>query len=198
MTSRDREQEQQATLRLIRAARTGDQEAFRQLVEQKRDQVFRIAYHHLGQVDAARAVAQSVFVRLWRKLDTYDDTRAFDTWLHRVTVNASVDHQRRARVRRVERPLDEARAMARPESDPVQQAELQRILVSLLDLLTDKQRWCFTLREVEGHSTAEVATIVGATESTVRNHIFQARRILREALAAHHPEYARGTGGDES
>lgn len=189
MSDLERDEEQRRTLALIRASRSGDEDAFRQLVESKRDKVYRIAYNHLGRPDDARQVAQAVFVRLWRSLDRYDDARPFDTWLHQVTVNASIDHHRRSKARAAERPLDEAMTMARPAEDPVEAAEVGRILEELVALLSEKQRMAFLLREVERLPTSEVAAALGTTESTVRNHVFQARRILREEMARRHPEY---------
>jgi RNA polymerase sigma-70 factor (ECF subfamily) len=181
--------EQQQTVQLVLAARGGDDDAFRRLVELKRDKVFRVAYHHLGNSEDARTVAQAVFVRLWRNLGKYDPTRPFDTWLYQVTSNAAIDHHRRAKVRSAERPLDEASTAAAVASDPVQAAELRRILTELVGLLSEKQRLAFVLREVEGLPTAEVAEALGSTESTVRNHVFQARKVLREELAKRYPEY---------
>lgn len=192
MSGIPQDDEQQETLRLVRASRQGDSDAFRRLVELKRDKVFRVAYHHLGRTEDALQVAQAVFVRLWRHLDRYDDARPFDTWLYQVTANAAIDHHRRSKVRAVERPLEEAQFAARSTGDPVEAAEARRILAELVGLLSGKQKLAFLLREVEGRSTAEVAEALGASESTVRNHVFQARKLLREELARRYPEYARG------
>lgn len=184
-----RDEEQRVTLQLVRASRSGDEDAFRRLVEMKRDRVYRIAYHHLGRPEDARQVAQAVFVRVWKNLHRYDDTRPFDTWLHQVTANAAIDHHRRQKVRAPERPLDEAATASRPAEDPVEAAEVRRILSELVALLSEKQRLAFLMREVEGMSTAEVAEALGSTESTVRNHIFQARKVLRDEMAQRYPEY---------
>jgi RNA polymerase sigma-70 factor, ECF subfamily len=192
-----RDDEQQETLRLVRAARQGDDDAFRRLVELKRDKVFRVAYHHLGKPEDARQVAQAVFVRLWKNLGRYDEARSFDTWLYQVTANAAIDHHRRAKVRSVERPLDEASTASSAAADPVQAQEVRRILGELVALLSEKQRLAFLLREVEGLSTAEVAEALGSTESTVRNHVFQARKVLREEMGRRYPEYVPFLAGEE-
>ena len=62
--------------------------------------------------------------------------------------------------------------------------------------LTEKQRTIFLLREVEGLPSKEVAEITGCRESTVRNHLFNARRVLRQAVLERYPEYARAYEGD--
>jgi DNA-directed RNA polymerase specialized sigma24 family protein len=65
------------------------------------------------------------------------------------------------------------------------------IFLSLSRLLTKKQRLAFVLREIEGLSTSEVADVMKTRESTVRNHILQARRILQDGLRREYPEYCR-------
>ena len=161
----------------------------------KRQLVFRTAFQQLGNGEDARTVAQGVFIRLWQKLDRYDPARRFDTWLYRLTVNAAIDHHRRRRARAIEVEFDEAfepPATASAANDgerALQLREVQRVLDELAGELTEKQRTAFLLREVEGVPTAEVASVLRTTESTVRNHVFQARKLLREALAQRFPEY---------
>ena len=198
MTSPEaRKLEQEAVATLVRAALGGSQDAFRELVERKRDLVFRVAHHHLGNVEDAREVAQAVFVRVWRNLDKYDPARAFDTWLYQVTANAAIDHHRRKKARPVETPLDDMTVNARSkEREPglhaIEVEELGRILHEIAGVLGEKQRLAFVMREVEGLPTKDVAEALGTTESTVRNHVFQAKKLLREALRQRYPEYARG------
>jgi RNA polymerase sigma-70 factor (ECF subfamily) len=190
----ERDEEQRETVRLVRLSRTGDQDAFRQLVERKRDKVFRVAWQHLGNADDARSVAQAVFVRVWQNLDRYDEARPFDTWLYQVTANAAIDHHRRRKARPPEAPLDDALHAAAAVSDPVETAELRRLLHALVGELSEKMRLAFLMREVEGLSTAEVAEALGTTESTVRNHVFTARKLLREAIETRFPELRRAMG----
>lgn len=186
---------------LVQASLAGDKDAFRRLVESRRELVFRVAWQRLGNAEDAKAVTQAVFIRLWRHLHRYDRSRKFDTWLYQVTVNAAIDHRRRERRRATETEFDEtfhAPAASDTAERDVQAREVHRIMTELAGELTEKQRDAFLLREVEGLPTAEVAEALGSTESTVRNHVFQARRILRRALLERYPEYARGAGEEES
>jgi RNA polymerase sigma factor (sigma-70 family) len=72
---------------------------------------------------------------------------------------------------------------------------VRRIFAELAVKLTPAQRTAFVLREVEGLATAEVAQVMGCTEATVRNHVFQARATLRKELTARYPEYLPKGGG---
>lgn len=194
MTPRDgkdkqsRDLSQQAVAALIRASLEGDHDAYRQLVERKRDLVFRVAHNQLGNVEDARIVSQDVFVRVWKNLGSYDATRPFDSWLCQIALNAAIDHHRRRKARPPETEFDETLHARSAEPDPVQAEQLGRILRAALSLLPERQRMAFVLREVEGLPTNEVASALGTTESTVRNHVFQARKLLREEIARRYPE----------
>ena len=205
MTSRDdrhgesrndrREASQKAVAALIGAVLGGDHDAFRQLVERKQDLVFRVAHNQLGNVDDARAVAQDVFVRVWKNLGSYDLARPFDTWLCQITTNAAIDHHRRRKARPVETEFNESLHAGSVASDPVEAEQLRQILRDALAILGEKQRMAFVLREVEGLPTSDVAVALGITESTVRNHVFQARKLLRAEIAGKYPELARHLPG---
>jgi RNA polymerase sigma-70 factor (ECF subfamily) len=176
---------------LIRAAADGDSDAVNELVRRKREQVVRVAYQVTGNWEDAVDVSQGVFIRLWKGLRRYDPSRRFDTWLHRITVNAAIDLVR-SRSRGLQplpdEPLEVPAATAEPTGESaLDLAELRRAFVRLSARLAPKQRIAFVLREVEGLDTAEVARIMDVAESTVRNHLLQARRVLRLGLEREYP-----------
>jgi RNA polymerase sigma-70 factor (ECF subfamily) len=189
---------------LIRAARSGDRRAFDELVERKRERVVRTAYQITGDWEDAKDVAQGVFLRLYKVLPRFDLTRKFDTWVYRITVNAAIDVVRERGPRGMLQPLKDPSNI--PVADPspgaekaIDLAELQAAFLRLASLLPPKQRAVFVLREIEGRPTDEVARTLDVTESTVRNHLLQARRALRAGLEKEHPgllDAALGGGGE--
>jgi RNA polymerase sigma-70 factor (ECF subfamily) len=188
---------------LIQAAAAGDTDAFERLVELKRRLVLRAAFQILGNLDDAHDVAQTVFLTLWRSLDRYDQTRRFDTWLYRVTVNAAIDMARKAGPRGMLQPLpDEPRTGPFAEGPDagrrLDRAELQKVFLRLSARLPERQRTAFVLRELQGLATSEVAELLGVTESTVRNHLLQARKVLRDGIVREYPGLVPPTGGDSS
>ncbi len=182
---------------LIRSAALGDRRAFEDLVLRKRERVVRTAFQITGDWEDAKDVAQGVFLRLWRVLQRFDLEKRFDTWLYRITVNAAIDHLRERGPQGFLQALPEGageslRDPGRPADELVDLGKLQRTFARMAARLAPKQRATFVLKEIEGLETAEVARVLGVTESTVRNHLLQARRILREGLKR------EGIGGDES
>jgi RNA polymerase sigma-70 factor (ECF subfamily) len=174
---------------LIEAAARGDARAFDEIVRLKRELVARVAYQVTGDWEDAIDVAQGVFVKLWKGLRRFDPARRFDTWLYRITVNAAIDMVR-SRGRTLEPLPDELPAPVADhpgQEEALDLAALRRAFVRLAARLAPKQRAAFLLREIEGLDTAEVAKIMEVTESTVRNHVLHARRILRLALEREYP-----------
>jgi RNA polymerase sigma-70 factor (ECF subfamily) len=183
----------------IRAAAAGDRRAFEEIVLAKRERVVRTAYQIVGDLEDARDVAQGVLLRLWRALQRFDLERRFDTWLYRITVNAAIDFLRERGPRGFLQPLadetGERIADPAPGADAAADlAALQRAFLRLAARLAPKQRAAFVLKDIEGLETSEVARILGVTESTVRNHLLQARRLMREAMLREYPGLIPGGG----
>lgn len=164
-------------------------------MQQKRGGVVRTAYQITGSLEDAQDVAQSVFLKVWQGLGRFDLARRFDTWLYRVTVNASIDVLRS----RGPRGALQAVALEEEPADPdttgpalseqrIDGERLQRAFLRLAARLAPRQRAVFVLRELEGNGTAEIAAILEVTESTVRNHLLQARRALRAGLEREYPD----------
>ena len=185
---------------LIRDASAGERAAFDELVRLKRERVVRTAFQVTGDLDDALDVAQGVFLKLWQGLDRYDSNRRFDTWLYRVTVNAAIDFIRGRGPKGSIQPLPDEPTDRIAEDDPGMEARmdlsvLQRAFSRLAAGLAPKQRAAFVLREIEGLETAEVARVMGVAESTVRNHLFQARKTLKAGLERDYPDLVpRGRG----
>jgi len=187
---------------LIRAAAGGDRRAFEDLVLAKRDRVVRTAFQITGNLEDAKDVAQGVFLRLWRVLQRFDLTKRFDTWLYRITVNAAIDHVRERGPKGTLQALPEdagelLRDPARGADEQLDLRQLQGAFLRLASRMPPKQRAAFVLKDIEGLDTAEVARVLGVTESTVRNHLLQARRVLREGLIRDYPAWAAAYRADD-
>jgi RNA polymerase sigma-70 factor (ECF subfamily) len=185
---------------LIRAAAGGDRRAFEDLVLKKRERVVRTAFQITGNLEDAKDVAQGVFLRLWKVLQRFDLEKRFDTWLYRITVNAAIDcvRERGPKGMLHALPDDAGERLRDPSAGPealFDLVQLQSAFLRLAARLAPKQRATFVLKEIEGLETADVARALGVTESTVRNHLLQARRILRDGLTREYPGW---TGGRRS
>ncbi len=170
--------------------------ALDELIRRKSDILVNVAYRILGDREEAKDAAQMAFVRIWDNRCKYSSQWSPNTWIYRITTNLAIDHLRSRKSReKLNEPL-KLELRHREESSSAQmlselrQQEVEAIFEELSATLTEKQRAIFVLREMEGLPSAEVAQIVGCQQSTVRNHLFNARKLLREKLLERYPEYA--------
>ncbi|MEM7351319.1 MAG: RNA polymerase sigma factor, partial [Acidobacteriota bacterium] len=183
---------------LLWAVREGDEAALDELISRKTNPLLKLVYRILNDTEEARDVVQITFFRLWEKRDRFDDRWSPNTWIYRIATNLAIDQlrSRRSRQKSLE-PIrhhmqDAFSCRSRRDRASVHESEIMGIFQELAAELTEKQRMVFLLREVEELPSKEVAQIVGCRESTVRNHLFNARKVLRNELRERYPEYAGG------
>jgi RNA polymerase sigma-70 factor (ECF subfamily) len=173
---------------LLRKAKAGDLAAFEQLVVLNERKVFQTALRLLRNVEDAQDAAQEVFLRLHKHLGRFDEERSFHAWLYRIVLNVCRDlNQRRGKHLAI--PLEEAASpmnaaeSARATESPFEIASKQqqrRLIADSLATLSEKERAALVLRDLEGLSTAEVAKILGSSETTVRSQISTARLKIKK------------------
>jgi RNA polymerase sigma-70 factor (ECF subfamily) len=166
----------------IARAKSGDSAAFEQLLALHGRMVLRMAQRLLLNDADAQDAAQEVFLRLHRSLHKFQEDRDLVPWLYRVTVNICHDQRKR---RKPAVTLEDVPELAASEADPEQQLNAQQRRLRLraaLASLTERERDAIVLRDLEGLSTAEVAGILGTTETTVRSQISMGRVKLKRRL----------------
>lgn len=184
---------------VLMALRDGDEGAFNELINRKTRPLMQLVQRILGDTEEARDVVQVTFFKVWENRSKFDLRWSPNTWIYRIASNLAIDHLRSRRSR--EKSDEPVRLHLRQVADlnadagdlsRVQQGEVAAIFRELAAELSEKQRMAFLLKEVEGLSSAEVAEVMSCRESTVRNHLFNARRYLRRELTKRYPEYAAG------
>ena len=163
---------------LVGRARTGDVEAFAELVRRYERRVGAVLYRLLDDPRDVEEAVQDVFVQAWRNLDRFRGEAALFTWLYRIAVNEAL--MRRRRRRPVLEPLEDAPDRAQDEPD----AELGAFLVARLRALPFEYRAPLVLRDVEGLSNQEVADVLGLSLAAAKSRIHRARMQIRAELEA--------------
>jgi RNA polymerase sigma-70 factor (ECF subfamily) len=167
---------------LVVRAREGDVTAFETLVRRYRIPVYRIAARILPDACRAADTAQEAFVTAWRRLHEVKAEHAFAAWLYRITVTRALSTLRTVRPYV---PLDELAAASDRFPGPEEHALADGLATALrcaLNRLTPEQRACWVLREMEGLSYEEVATVLHTTPGAVRGRLHRARPQLAEEL----------------
>jgi RNA polymerase sigma-70 factor, ECF subfamily len=167
---------------LLLRVQAGEVEAFDLLVQRYLPKARVIARRLMQNPDDADDLVQDAFLRALERIATFDVSRAFEPWFNRLLVNLGLDWQRKRSVRRTESyDPDMFAGGSRPDRE-VERSELRSSLQHALEQLPDRQRLIVTLFEVDGHSTEEVASMLKVSQVTVRWHLHQARKALREML----------------
>ncbi len=171
---------------LIAAAAAGNLSAFSELVRLHRQRVLRTAAGIVGSTDEAEDVAQQVFIRVWERLDDYDPSGSFVSWLYRITVNMAIDTLRR---RRNEAPLGEDMPSNAegPERQLLVADERQQVRNAIAQL-PDKTRAALILREYEQLSYKEIAAALKIPIGTVMSRLNYARRAVASILQREDPD----------
>src|SRR5438094_6999287 len=179
---------------LVETVRRGDDSAFEQLVRRKTSKVYGLCYRIIGNSEDAKDISQLVFIKLWENLEKYDPAYAFDTWLYRMVTNVAIDFMRNKQSR--ENAVNSNLRLVKTASDAeqsvvVQHKEIENVFNEVSANLSPKQKTIFIMNQMEDLPSSEIAKILGCRESTVRNHLFNARKAMQQQLQKRYPEYAR-------
>ncbi len=172
---------------LVRRARSGDQAAFRALVERYEPLVAGTVIGMLGRGPDAEEVGQETFVRFWKALDRFRGDSSVGTYLTRIAMNGSLNRLR-SRSRWFRRfssdvPDDLADPGSRPD-EVVGAAELRDRLDRAVRSLAPDYRSVVVLRLVQGLSTRETAEALSIPVGTVLSRLSRAQDRLRSILGA--------------
>lgn len=169
--------------RLVRRARGGDAESFRQLLQSHRSAITStLLACGVRTDDTARDLAQDVALRAWQRLSSLEDPRSFTAWIRRIAANAARDHLRRSAVRR-EDPLEQALDLA-GEDDPHEHTERRaelRLMLAALDS-EDPELVELLLARADGTSVEVLAARAGLSEGALKMRLMRVRKRLRERL----------------
>lgn len=177
---------------MIARAVSGDETAFRAIVNRHRTRILSVCRSVTRSDEDAQDVAQEVLLTLWRKLRLFDGGSRIETWIYRVAFNAAIDHVRSQRLRRSEELLDEH---ASPTADP-ETAFDRKMLAEDLNVAMERLQpihyVVVYLREVEGMTYEQIAERTGVPKGTVMSRLHHARHglqeILRDRLSGDIPE----------
>jgi RNA polymerase sigma-70 factor (ECF subfamily) len=157
---------------------------FESLLQEHRGIVFKVASIYARGREDRNDLAQEIAVQLWRSFGSYDPARAkFSTWMYRVALNVAISHVRQAaRDERLE-PLDAAHLELPGATDVAQPDERLAALYAFVGQLDPLNR-ALILLYLEDRSYAEIAQVLGISESNVATKINRIKHRLRAQMRA--------------
>ena len=172
-----------ALLRLVQTAQTGDRRAFEQIVGRFQADIFRMVYYRTRSQSDAEDLTQEIFMAAFKNLARLRESGRFKSWLFGIALNKVRDYHRQRRWRNLFSPLSVIQDPTDPEaslegrSDTLQQLlkkEFWQHVETLLDSLSRMEREVFVLRFMDQFGIREIAAIMNKNESTVKTHLYRA------------------------
>lgn len=156
------------------------------LVAEYSPALYRVAYSVMRNSAEAEDAVQEAFLRVLRHRDKLHEIRDLRVWLVRITWNVVLDKKRRSKTRPENDDIaDYARVLPssdRRADDEIISSQEHAHILSLIDKLPMKERQALLLSAVEELTTAQIASVLKTTESSIRSRIFRARRELSAML----------------
>ena len=163
----------------------GERQAQYELYQRYKDWVFNIAFRMANHQQDAEDIAQAVFVRLFRKIDSFRGDSAFSSWLYRMTVNLCINHYRKEKrhKERISDDLSDAEKTHRAALDKREERfNLRPHLEKAIRQLPEKYRMVFTLHDIEGYNHKEIGQMMNIADGTSKSQLHKTRKELRRTL----------------
>lgn len=184
---------------LVQRIQTGDQAAFRELVEQHKQNVYYLALDLTGNHYDAEDVSQEVFIKAYRGMGTFRSGAKLNTWLYRITMNTFIDKKRKKSLNVITLPATEEDDEFNPidlagdevTGNPEREMAAGRIdehIQQALTSLSDQERVVFVMRHYEQMALKEISTTLDIAEGTVKSLLFRSIRKLRQRLSFYRDE----------
>ncbi len=153
--------------------------AFDALYHENAGRIYALCLRMSADPGEAERLTQDVFVRAWRRLDSFRGESAFSSWLYRLAVNVVLQDRRTAGRLRARVFFTDEPAPAAARSDSIEdRMDLERAIASL----PDGAREALVLHDIEGYTHEEIGRLTGKAAGTIKAQLHRARKLLRERL----------------
>ncbi|MDQ6701066.1 MAG: RNA polymerase sigma factor [Acidobacteriota bacterium] len=177
---------------LMLRVKDGDAASFTLLLEKHRAPVVHFLYRMVQNYAIAEELAQEVFLRVYRSRASYEVTAKFTTWLFRIATHLALNSLRDGKNDRAQERLDNNSADGRVREVEDRKASVEQSMVYQIKLdevrqaiasLPEKQRAAVLMHKYEEMEYAQIAKVLGCSESAIKSLLFRAYESLRARLA---------------
>lgn len=165
---------------LVRRCLRGEKDAFGPIVDRYEKPIYNLVFRMVNDRDDAADLTQTIFIKAYEKLDSYDERFKFFSWLYKIAVNTSLNFV--SRRRRQERLHDEVIHDGDQLEDELDESERYQKLEDAILALGVDYRIVIVLRHFQNLSYDEMSKILEIPAKTVKSRLFTARQILKDKL----------------
>lgn len=181
---------------LVVRVRRGEAAAYDTLVRRYLRRAYAVANRMVGNDADAEDVVQDAFLRALDRIEQCAPGRTFGPWFFRILITQALNHRRSRKVRTTEALGETLHGHGEATDAMAERNELHGVFAAALAELPEIQRTIVQLSDVEGYGSTELATMLDMPAGTVRWHLHQARRALRESLRDFAPGARQDRGGE--
>ncbi|MDF2520955.1 MAG: polymerase subunit sigma-24 [Clostridia bacterium] len=178
---------------LIKKSKSGDVEAFEQLIFDYQKKAYNIALRIMGNQEDAKDMCQEAFIRIFKSIEGFKEQSSFSTWMYRIVTNVCLDEIRRKKKNDTvsldntfETQNGEVHFETASDEDTPEEAfirtEKRRIILKEINSLSEEYKTAIVLRDIQGFSYEEIANILCCSIGTVKSRINRGRNILKNRL----------------
>jgi RNA polymerase sigma-70 factor, ECF subfamily len=189
------EDQNASDLELVRRIKRGDEQGFREMVDRYHARVYSLAYGVLRNSEDAEEATQDAFLTLYRKIETFDESKKFFSWFYRVALNAAYSRARRRkpvstislddyvpRYRDDGQPPGEFAAFVDGAEDDAIARDLAERAAEFMDELPPPYRDAIWMVDVEEMKPADVAEVLEISLAALKSRLHRARLFVRQRL----------------
>ncbi|MDR6551271.1 sigma-70 family RNA polymerase sigma factor [Paenibacillus qinlingensis] len=177
---------------LVRSAQAGDRDALITLLREIESHVYRTAFYILNNEQDALDASQEALIRIYTKINSYEEKALFKTWVQRIVTNICIDKFRRAKPTV---SMDEHEMTFTADNDVEQEiltGYLAQDIREAIEKLPEHHRTVVVLRYLQDFSYHEIAESLGLPLNTVKSYLFRARHTLQALLQDYQKGGVRG------
>lgn len=167
--------------KLVKQCLRGDRSAFEILVDRYQKVVFNVVLRMVGNTEDAQDIAQSVFLKVYENLGSFDPRYKFFSWIYRIAVNEAINylHAKQSTVKLDENIAADGKTVDESLHDNEMVQRLERALMQI----RIEYRTVVVLRHFQDLSYREIANVLNVPEKTVKSRLFSARQDLKDILS---------------
>jgi RNA polymerase sigma factor (sigma-70 family) len=173
---------------LIKAAQSGDRDALITLLREIETHVYRTAYYIVGNEQDAADASQEALIRIYTKINSYEEKAQFKTWVQRIVTNICIDKFRRTKPTVSMDEHDMVFPTGNNVEDEVVSSYIAKDIHEAIEKLPEHHRAVVVLRYLQDFSYNEIADSLDLPLNTVKSYLFRARQQLHILLH----EYQKG------
>jgi RNA polymerase sigma factor (sigma-70 family) len=176
---------------LISRLKNGDVQALKQLMQNHQDFVYTLALQMTKSAPAAEELTQDVFIKVFKKIDSFAEKSKFSTWLYTITYRSCLNYLEKKQIVFSESEIGNTendddyllnKADESVEDFTFEENEKQKILWSAIDTLPIQQGIIVTLHYLQQFSIREISEMLKVSANTIKTHLFRGRSLLKSIL----------------